>query len=212
MIIRLYKGGTMTESKNVSTKKTTNPLIFVGIGCLVLLVILGVVTSIAMKFFAKKIGTGIVQNMIESKTGVKTNISDLEKGKMSFTDEKTGTSIDIGSNKIPESFPKDFPIYPGMKLISTMSGSEKSKGLGYWLTFTTSDESTKVQAYYKTSLSSSGWKETATYSAGDTSTTTISKGSMSGTVSVSRPDSSKETTVIVMLGDDASSVTEQTEE
>ena len=202
----------MADSKNVTAKKSTNPLVFVGIGCLILVVILGVVTTIAMKFFAKKIGTGIVQNMIESKTGVKTNISDLEKGKMSFTDEKTGTSIDIGSNKIPDSFPKDFPIYPGMKLISSMSGSEKSKGLGYWLTFTTSDESAKVQSYYKTSLNSSGWKETATYSAGDTSTTTISKGSMSGTLSVSRPDSAKETTIIVMLGDDASTATDQIEE
>jgi len=193
----------MAESKKTTEKKSTNPLVFVGIGCLVLLVILGIITSIAMKFFAKKIGTGIVQNVIESKTGVKTNISDLEEGKMTFTDKKTGTSIDIGSNTIPATFPKDFPIYSGMKLQSSMTGSEKTKGAGYWLTFTSQDTFNAVSTFYKSALTKSGWKETGTFASGDTSTTTLSKNGMSGTLSISRAEDANETTIIVMLGDDS---------
>lgn len=193
----------MAETKKAEEKKSSNTLLYVGIGCLVIIVILGVIGSLAFNFFAKKIGTGIVQKAIEEKTGVKTNIQDLEKGKMTFTDEKTGTSIDIGSNKIPSSFPSDFPLYPGMKLLSSMSGSEKSKGMGFWLTFTTPDSYEKVAAFYKTELPKAGYKETATYAQGDTSTTTITKSTYSGTVSVSRADSATETTVIIMLGQDS---------
>lgn len=195
----------MAESKQVASKKSNNPLVIVGIGCLVLLVVLGIISSVLMRFFAKKIGTGLIQSAIENKTGVKTNLQDLEKGKVTFTDEKTGTSIDIGSNKIPDAFPKDFPMYPGMKLLSSMSGSEKAKGAGFWLTFTTSDAMKPVTDYYKTALAKNGWKETATYAAGDTSTTTISKTGYSGTLSISRADNAKDTTIIIMLGDDSSS-------
>ncbi len=194
----------MAESKNTTTKKSTNPLVFVGVGCLVLLVLIGIGASVVMKFFAKQIGTGIVQNMIESKTGVKTNISDLEKGKMTFTDKKTGTSIDIGSSTIPATFPKDFPIYSGMKLQSSMSGAEKNKNAGYWLTFTSADSYDTITNYYKSALSKAGWKETGTFASGDTSTTTVSKNGMSGTLSISKTSDAKETTIIIMLGDDSS--------
>ena len=188
-----------------TAKKTTNPLMIAGIGCLIVLVVLGVVSTIVMKFFAKKIGTIMIQSAIESKTGMKTNIEDLEKGKMTITDKKTGASIDIGSNKIPDSFPKDFPIYSGMKLLSSMSGSDKAKSAGYWLTFSTPDSFDTVTTYYKSSLSKNGWKETATYSAGDTSTTTVTKGIYSGTLSITKTENAKETNIIIMLGDDTKS-------
>ncbi len=201
----------MAETKSTDTKKSTNPLVFIGIGCLVLLVVIGVIASFAMKFFAEKIGKGIVQNVIESKTGVKTNIQDLEKGKMTFTDSKTGTSINIGSDKIPDTFPKDFPIYAGMKLLSSMSGTEKQKNTGFWLTFSSPDSFEKVSAFYKTALPKNGWTEDAAYTAGKTSTATINKGKYSGSLSITQEENAKETNVIIMLGDDASSkVTEET--
>lgn len=130
-------------------KKGTNPLVIVGIGCLVLLVVIGVVSSIAIKFFAKRIGTGLLQNAIESKTGVKTNLQDIANGKMSFTDEKTGAKMDIGSGKIPDTFPKDFPLYPGVKVTSVLSGAQQGKSSGYWLTLSTADSMDKVAAFIK---------------------------------------------------------------
>jgi len=181
-------------------KKGANPLLFVGIGCLVLLVLLGVAGSIAVKFFSKQIGLGFLQGAIEKQTGVKTNLGDIEKGKLSFTDEKTGTKVDIGSDKLPDTFPKDFPVYPGAKVTGVLSGTEKGKSTGTWVTFTTSDSKDKVASFYKTGLSANGWIEESTFAGGDTVTQTVSKGDISGTVGITQADSDKETEILVMLG------------
>jgi hypothetical protein len=189
----------MAETK--TEKKGTNPIVFVGIGCLVLLVLLGVAGSIFVKFFAKNVGVGLLQGAIEKKTGVKTNLQDIEKGKMTFTDEKTGAKVDIGSTTLPDTFPKDFPVYPGAKVTGVLSGTQKGKSSGFWVTLTTSDSVDKVAAYYKTNLKANGWSTTATYAAGDTSTNVVEKGTLSGTVAVTKGTGSKETDIVIAIGD-----------
>ena len=192
-----------TAEKKVE-KKGTNPLIFVGVGCLVLLVILGVAGSLVMKFFAKKVGVGFLQGAIESKTGIKTNLQDLEKGKMTFTDPKTGSKVDIGTGKIPDTFPKDFPIYPGATVTSALSGSEKGENNGFWVTLSTADSLDKVVSFYTGKLKASGWETTANYSAGGTSTQTVTKGDLSGSLAVTREDDAQETQIMIILGSDTS--------
>lgn len=179
------------------TKKQTSPLVFIGIGCLVLLFIVGAGISMFFKFFAKKAIEGAIQN----KTGI--NISDAEKGKVTFTDTKTGAKVDIGSNKVPDTFPKDFPIYPGAKVTSSLSGAEAGKSNGFWLTMSTTDSVDTVTAFYKTQLANSGWTIESTYTANDTTTETVKKGDMSGSLAISRDASSKETQIVIILGTDA---------
>ncbi len=183
-------------------KKSTNPLVFVGIGCLVLLVLLGIGSTIVMKFFANKIGTGIVEKAIESKTGVKTNIQDLEKGKMTFTDSKTGAKVDIGSNSVPDTFPKDFPLYPGAKVTSSLSGAQAGKSNGFWLTMTTPDTSEKVIEFYKTELEKNGWSVDSVFNANGMNTQGISKGTWKGSLSMGRSSSDSETQIVIILGED----------
>lgn len=193
----------MADAKK-PVKKGTNPLLIVGIGCFILLVLLGVASSIAIKFFAKQIGVGVLQGVIQSKTGVKTNLGDIEKGKLSFTDDKTGAKVDIGSDKLPDTFPKDFPVYPGAKVTGVLSGTEKGQSTGAWVTFTTADAKDTVASFYKTNLASNGWTEESTFASGDTTTQTVSKGTMSGTVGITRAADATETQIIVMLGVDNS--------
>ncbi len=188
----------MEETK--TEKKGTNPLVMVGIGCFVLLVILGLASSFVMKFFAKKVGIGLLQGAIENKTGVKTNLQDLEQGKMSFTDNKTGAKVDIGSGKVPDSFPKDFPLYPGAKVVSSLSGAQQGKNNGFWLTFSTSDSLDKVTSFYKNQFAANQWDITTTYTAGDTTSQTVTKGTWSGSVAITGGSSGKETTIIIILG------------
>lgn len=183
-------------------KKSTNPLVFVGIGCLVLLVLLGIGSTVVMKFFANKIGSGLVEKAIESKTGVKTNIEDLEKGKMTFTDSKTGAKVDIGSNTVPDTFPKDFPIYPGSKVTSSLSGAQTGKSNGFWLTMTTTDTSEKVVSFYKTELAKSGWTVDSTFTANDMNTQGISKGTWKGSLSMGKSSPDEETQIVIILGQD----------
>lgn len=189
----------MTEEKIV--KKKVNPLLVVGIGCLVLLVLAGIGSAIVMKFFAAKIAGGVVGKVIENKTGVKTNIEDLQKGKMTFTDSKTGTTVDVGSGSIPDNFPKDFPIYPASKVTSSLSGGQTEKSNGFWLTLSSSDSLDAVREFYKTSFTSNGWAVEASYTAGGTMTQTVKKGSMSGSVSIVREEGSSETQIIIVLGE-----------
>ncbi|OGG12165.1 hypothetical protein A2Z00_05805 [Candidatus Gottesmanbacteria bacterium RBG_13_45_10] len=198
-----------TDPKTETKKSGTNPLIFVGIGCLVLLVVLGVAGSLIGRFLFKNAATSLIEGAIENKTGVKTNLNDIAQGKMSFTDPKTGSTVDIGSGKIPDSFPKDFPIYPGAKVTSALAGAEKGKNSGFWITLSTSDTVDKVGAYYKSQLSAKGWETTATYSAGDTSTQTVSKGDMSGSVAITRASDAKETEIVVIVGQDSGDSTSE---
>lgn len=191
----------MADTKN--EKKGKNPIVFVGIGCLVLLVVLGVVSSLFMRFFSQRVGLGMLQGAIESKTGVKTNLQDIEKGKLSFTDPKTGSKVDIGSGKIPDTFPKDFPIYSGAKVTSVMSGSEKGKNNGFWITLSTPDTLERVSEFYTSKLTANGWETVATYSAGDTNTQSVKKGLYSGSVAMTRASSAKETEIMIILGQDS---------
>lgn len=190
------------HSPKESAKKSTNPLVFVGVGCLVLLVLLGIGTTIAMKFFAKTIGKGMVEKAIESKTGVKTNISDLEKGKMTFTDSKTGAKVNIGSGEVPDTFPKEFPLYPGYKVTSSMSGAASGKSNGFWLTLSTTDAPDKVTGFYKTELEKNGWTVESTFTANDMTTQSVSKGTWKGSLSMGKTSSDTETQIVIILGQD----------
>jgi len=190
-------------------KKSTNPIVFVGIGCLVLLVILGIMSSIVMRFFAKRVGVGLLQSAIESKTGVKTNLQDVANGKMSFTDTKTGAKMDIGSGTLPDTFPKDFPIYPGAKVVSALSGANNGKSNGFWVTLSTSDSQDKVASFYKGAFKAQGWTESASYSAANVNTETVTKGTWSGTVAISFDTSKKETDIVIVLGQETPTPTTQ---
>jgi hypothetical protein len=191
----------MPETTNTTnTKKQTNPLVYIGIGCLVLIVLIGLGGAIVGRFFAKKVSVGLLQNAIEQKTGVKTNLQDVEKGKVTFTDTKTGAKVDIGSGKIPDTFPKDFPLYPNAKVASAMSGAQAEKNNGFWLTMTTPDSVDAVSTFYKSQLGATGWTIDATYTAGNTTTETMSKSGWSGSLAISSDSSSKETQIVIILG------------
>ncbi len=177
-------------------KKKTSPLVFIGIGCLVLIVLFGIGSAVVGKFFAKKFVSGV----IESKTGIKTNIQDLEQGKMTFTDEKTGTKVDIGTNKVPDTFPKEFPLYPGAKVTSALSGEASGKSNGFWLTMSTPDSVDKVAGFYKSQFAAAGWAVEATYTASGTTTETVSKDKWKGSLAISRDESSKDTQIVIILG------------
>lgn len=196
----------MADTK--TEKKSTNPLVFVGVGCLVLIVVVGLLFSIAMRFFAKRIGVGMLQNAIEQKTGVKTNLNDLSQGKLTMTDSKTGTQINVGTGTIPDAFPKDFPIYPGAKVTSSLSGAQAGKNNGFWLTLSTTDAFNAVDSFYKNKLSENGWTaEMSAMYTQNTTSETVTKGSWSGSLTITADAKSKETQIVILLGQESVSPT-----
>ncbi len=183
-----------------SEKKSSNskPIIGIAIGCFVLLFLVGTGLSLAFKFFAKKIGSSVVSGVIESKTGVKTNLSDIEKGKMTFTDNKTGQTVTVGAQKLPEDFPKDFPVYANAKVAGSVSGMQEGKS-GFLVTFTTADSMEKVTSFYKNALTANGYTTSASFNTEKMQTWAVKKGATEGSVSITADDS--QTTILVTLGD-----------
>lgn len=136
------------------------------------------VVGLIMSFLAKRAGTALLQGAIES---------------------KTGQTVTVGTEKLPDTFPKDFPVYPGAKVISSVSGIQQDKTNGIIVTFTTTDGLDKVVPFYKSGLSINGWTITSSFDSDSVQTWVIAKGSTQGNVSIS---SQKDlTTIQVALGD-----------
>lgn len=95
---------------------------------------------------------------------------DIEAGKGVSFKSKDGKGGDFVFNsatgKVPETWPKDIPPYPGATVTASMSS-----GTSGMLMLETTDSAEKVLAFYKSKLSS--MKETANMNAGGTSILTF---------------------------------------
>src|SRR5258708_36063247 len=92
----------------------------IGIGCLVIIIILAILAAIFGGVIIRK----LISGAIREKTGVSVNVEDANKGKIQFTDPKTGATLNLGTDKIPDNFPKDFPIYPDSKVTTSLAGTQ----------------------------------------------------------------------------------------
>lgn len=159
----------MPEQNNVKGADSARssgikPIVVVGIGC-ILLVIVGTAISLGLKFFAKKAGTSL-----------------------------TGQTVAVGGEKLPDTFPKDFPIYPGAKIVSSVSSN------GLLVTFTASDGLDKVVPFYKNGLGASGWTITSSFDSDTIQTWAIAKGTTEGSVSITT-SATDPLTIVVTLGE-----------
>ena len=143
-------------------------------------IILFVAAGFLMQFLAKKAGTALLQ------------------GKTAFTDTKTGQTVTIGEGKLPDEFPKDFPVYAGAKVVSSVSGFQQEESNGMLVTFTTADGLDKVVPFYKSGLSANGWEITSSFDSDTIQTWAIAKGAMEGSVSITSQEGL--TTIQVVLG------------
>lgn len=171
-----------------------NKIVKIGIGCLVILVILAILGALFGGIIIKKLISGAIQQ----KTGVSVNLNNIDQGKLSYTDPKTGAKLNIGENKIPSDFPSDFPVYPGSNVTSSLSGNQNGQGNGFWLTLTTNVSTDKVVSYYESSLKTNGWTAQATTGAGVGTNWAVSKGSLNGYLTVT--NSNNQTSILIVLG------------
>ncbi len=188
-----------TESSTKPSKKGLPKIVKIGLGCLIAFIILAVILAVAGVFLARRLGSAILQKSIADKTGVQTNLNDIQNGKVSFTDPKTGAKLDIGGGTIPSGFPKDFPVYPGSKVTSSLSGNQNGTGNGFWVTLTTADDVAKVQSYYETNLKANGWTLESTIGAGTGVNWAVSKDKLNGYLTIDKQ--SNETSILIVLGE-----------
>lgn len=185
----------MTDEKKSNLSPKTKMIIGVVIGGVVLLLI----ASFVIGMVAKKAGTAMLEGAIEGKTGVKTDFGEIEKGKVTFTDKKTGETVTVGSSELPKSFPKDFPVYKNATVISSASNVQQENVNGQLVIFSTKDGLDKVVPFYKKELASKGWEITSSFDSDSVQTWAVTKGTTEGTVSItSAPD---QTTIQIALGE-----------
>ena len=164
------------------------------IGCVGILVILGIILGTVRSVIFSKFGLNFAKKAIETKTGV---TLDAQGKTMTIKDSKTGAEINVGEGKIPEGFPKDFPLYPGAKVSGNISGAENKAGKGFWLIMTTVDSADKVIAFYEANLPKSGWIVENTMNIGTSSTWEVTKGDMTGAVIVAADEKEKGTSIVI---------------
>lgn len=171
-----------TKSKKLPT------IAVIGIGCVGVLILASIGIGLAGKLIFSKTGGNLIGGLFKKGFEKQTGIS-VEQGKdgeiVSWKDEKTGSEVTIGDEKIPADFPKDFPLYAGAKPTGNVSGIGDDKEKGIWLLMETTDEITKVTAYYEAELTKSGWAKEEKMTFGTASTWKVSKGDLEGTVVVS---------------------------
>jgi len=195
----MAKKETASTSNTEEFSKKSKPLpmgIKILIGCVGLLVILGIIMGTLGTVIFSKFGLNFMKKAVETKTGVRL---DAEGKTMTIKDSKTGAEINVGEGKIPTGFPKDFPLYPGAKVEGNISGVENQAGKGFWLIMTTADTSEKVSAFYETNLPKSGWIVGSTMNIGPSSTWEVIKGDTGGTVMVAADDKTKGTSIVITL-------------
>lgn len=166
-------------------------------GCLLIIVILTILGVIFGGIIIKKVITGAIQQ----KTGVQVNINDINKGNLTYTDPKSGQTLSIGGNTIPDTFPKDFPIYPGSAVTTSLSGEQNNEqGNAFWLTLTTKDSEDKVTSFYKDNLETNGWKPQTATGTGTGTNWIVSKNKLTGSVTVTTLNN--QTSILIILGKD----------
>lgn len=104
----------------------------------------------------------------------------------------------VEEKKLPESFPKDFPVYPVSDLINswTASGNE-TKGLS--VVWETQDSVSQVSKFYKEELPNAKWTISSSYQLDDSSTFSFEKENISGFVGVTKGKEGR-TAISVTIG------------
>lgn len=189
--------------KGDKKKSKVSPIIIgCGIGCLVVLVVISVVFAVAGKLITSKFGAGFIKSAvlkgIESKTGVKVDTGNNGEA-IKITDQKTGGVVSIGESKLPEGFPSDFPIYKNAKVTAAASEGISVKTRGFWVTMTTADDLSEVVKFYETNLTKNGWVAENTIKTAEGGSWDVSKGTLQGTVMISRGNTDTETGIVINI-------------
>lgn len=115
------------------------------------ILILMVVSAVFSVGCAQKVAEKAVERAIEKETGGKAKVN-TQEGTMEL-ETKEG-KVQIGTNKLPEGFPDDIPVYKDAKITSSLKAED-----GYSLTMNTEGDELQVIAdYYKSELEKEGWK------------------------------------------------------
>jgi len=145
---------------------------------------------------SRKIGEGIAGRFLSGLSGKNVKV-DNQGDKVTITGEDGKVAFEAGGD-LPESFPKDFPVYTGAKLVSSFS-AKGDEGDGVSVVWETGDSFDKVTDFYKKKLQEDGWKVESTFEQKDSFTSSFKKGEVEGFIGVTIGEGGK-VTISVTIG------------
>jgi hypothetical protein len=129
-------------------------------------VVMGV---IVLGWIANGIGGGnrmndkAIERALEDASGGRVDVDSDDGTYTVKTEEGTWST----SDKLPEDWPADAPLYPGADVQGSVAAVDGGYGVGRYVGLLTSDDTAKVVAWYKSELVAKGWTVTTDISTGD---------------------------------------------
>lgn len=153
------------------------------LGCLVLVILLTVGGFFAGGLAFKNLGIPFLKKAAEEaqKQEALKKLQESQKALEEFSQQGTSKQ----EEKLPEGFPSDFPLYPGVRVLSSVTGEELGEE-GFLVNLETSDDQKEVSSFYKTALPQKGWEITASFDSGDGAVYTIKRAGVNGAVAISQ--------------------------
>ncbi|MBU2613711.1 hypothetical protein KJ925_04660 [Patescibacteria group bacterium] len=155
-----------------------------------------------------KIAEKVAEGMIENATGADV---DLEEGSVTVTDVESGMTASYGENvKLPDDFPSDVPMYPD----ATLTGVTFSRndGVSGWVTMTSSDDVSKLVAWYADEAKGKGWESDASMTVNGAEYRSWTKDAATMTVNVTKAEDSDEVGIMVTYSKEADDSSDSSEE
>ena len=165
------------KGKSEPNKKATFLIILAAIAVFVVM-LGGVVIKKAKNFVEGDIFSRLTNGRVDiEKDGEKVTVTS-EEGEFTFEEE----------GELPDSFPSDFPVYPGAKLASSwVADGDNTDGLS--LIWETEDAVSKVSNYYENELEKAGWTLSITSKTEDSATFSFEKDDARGFIGVTIEES-----------------------
>lgn len=164
--------------------KKSNKVVVIVIVIVVILVVLGIVGSVISGFLAKKFAEKTTESIISSVTNGSVDVN--TKNNTITINGENGTTT-IGSQKLPDDFPKDIPVYSGANVLGSVTG-DASQGTAMLVTFVTKDSFEQVKRFFDAELPRNGWAKELTTNYENSINYVVTKNGMRLTVVVAPND------------------------
>lgn len=170
------------------------------LGCLILIIIVVVGIFVTGGLAIKNIGIPFLKKAVNEvkKEGT---LEKIQEGKKLLEQIPTQGITQGGlpggfkeETKIPDTFPKDFPLYPGAKVVKAVSTEALVKA-GFLISLETLDSSQTVVSYYQTNLPKSGWPISGSFGG----IISAKKGDQTAVVTIAAKETAK-TEINIVLG------------
>lgn len=143
---------------------------------------------------SEKVGEKAAEKMIEKGTGGEV---DIKGDDVTIKTKEGDTEVNIGAQKLPDGFPKDFPLYKGAEIAGAMSTKENGK-TSMIVTFTSKDDFTKIVEFYKDKEQLGDYDVASTLDFSEAFTVGLKKGDVdAGSVMVGKNDN--DTSIVISL-------------